>query len=53
MFWHSLMDEQPLTANSIHQFQELKNLGPITHIRFNIIPDGGVSRVRLFGKPVS
>lgn len=25
----------------------------ITHIRFNIIPDGGVSRVRLLGKPVS
>jgi|TARA_R110000850_G_scaffold55855_3_gene131973 allantoicase len=52
MFWHSLMDEQPLTADSIHQFQELKDLGQITHIRFNIIPDGGVSRVRLFGKPV-
>lgn len=52
MFWHTLMDEQPLTADSIHSFSELKDLGPITHIRFNIIPDGGVSRVRLFGKPV-
>jgi allantoicase len=53
MFWHTLMDEQPLTADGIHQFGNLKDLGPITHIRFNMIPDGGVSRVRLFGKPVS
>jgi|TARA_Y100001001_G_scaffold40320_1_gene35034 allantoicase len=53
MFWHTLMDEQPLTADAIHQFTELNDLGPITHIRFNIIPDGGVSRLRLFGKPVA
>ena len=44
---------QPLTADAIHQFTELNDLGPITHIRFNIIPDGGVSRLRLFGKPVA
>lgn len=53
MFWHTLMDEQPLTADAIHQFTDLKDVGAITHIRFNMIPDGGVSRVRLFGKPVS
>jgi allantoicase len=53
MFWRTLLNEQPLTADSIHQFSELNDLGPITHIRFNMIPDGGVSRVRLFGKPVS
>lgn len=53
MFWHTLMDEQPLTADAIHQFTELNDIGPITHIRFNIIPDGGVSRLRLFGKPVA
>lgn len=53
MFWPSLMDEQPLTADAIHQFSTLHDIGPITHIRFNIIPDGGVSRLRLFGRPVS
>lgn len=53
MFWRTLLNEQPLTADSIHQFSELNDPGPITHIRFNMIPDGGVSRVRLFGKPVS
>ncbi|MCV2219722.1 hypothetical protein, partial [Thauera sp. Sel9] len=26
-------------------------LGTITHVRFNIFPDGGVSRLRLWGKP--
>ncbi|MAM00147.1 allantoicase [Hydrocarboniclastica marina] len=51
MFWPTLMADQPLTADSIHQFSELIELGPITHIRFNILPDGGVSRLRLFGRP--
>jgi allantoicase len=27
----------------------LAALGAVTHVRFNIIPDGGVSRLRLFG----
>jgi allantoicase len=27
----------------------LIGLGPVTHVRFNIFPDGGVSRLRLFG----
>jgi allantoicase len=26
---------------------------PVTHVRFNIFPDGGVSRLRLFGVPVA
>ncbi|XOZ34565.1 allantoicase [Halomonadaceae bacterium KBTZ08] len=53
MFWQTLMPEQPLTADALHQFTELVQLGPITHIRFNMIPDGGISRLRLFGEPVS
>jgi allantoicase len=28
---------------------ELVDLGPVTHVRLNIYPDGGVSRLRLFG----
>ena len=31
--------------------RSLADLGPVTHVRFNIHPDGGVSRLRLFGKP--
>lgn len=53
MFWETLLPEQPLTADAIHSFAEqVRDLGPITHIRFNMIPDGGVSRLRLFGRPV-
>jgi allantoicase len=33
-----------------HFFEsELNALGPVSHVRMSIYPDGGVSRVRLFG----
>lgn len=50
MFWPMLLPEQSLTMDKIHTFaDQLHALGAITHIRFNIIPDGGVSRLRLWG----
>jgi allantoicase len=40
----------------MHKFDEtsgfIKPAGPITHVRISIYPDGGISRVHLFGKPV-
>ena len=36
--------------DAIHSFEGLADLGPVTHVRLNIIPDGGVSRLRLWGK---
>ncbi len=52
MFWPELLAPRPLTADSIHVFdQGLATLGPVTHVRFSIHPDGGVSRVRLWGEP--
>ena len=30
---------------------ELRAIGPVSHVRLNIIPDGGVSRLRLWGRP--
>ncbi|MBS0369217.1 MAG: allantoicase [Proteobacteria bacterium] len=51
MFWQTLLPEQKLTMDAVHTFTEqLAKLGPITHVRFNIFPDGGVSRLRLWGK---
>lgn len=51
MFWQSMLAEQKLTADAVHEFaDEVTDIGPITHVRFNIFPDGGVSRLRLFGK---
>ncbi|WP_208348516.1 allantoicase [Pseudaestuariivita rosea] len=52
MFWRDLLPRQKLQADFEHRFRdELIDLGPVTHVRFNIYPDGGVSRLRLFGKP--
>jgi allantoicase len=36
-----------------HYFEkEIKDIGPVSHIRINIHPDGGLSRVRFFGVKV-
>ncbi|MDX2422254.1 MAG: allantoicase [Amphritea sp.] len=52
LFWKELLPSQKLAMHQEHQFeQQLNSLGNITHIRLNIFPDGGVSRLRLFGKP--
>jgi len=49
--WKTLLPQQKLSADHIHEFgSEINALGAITHIRLNIFPDGGVSRLRIFGK---
>ena len=50
MFWQTLLPEQKLQMDAVHTFTELAKLGPITHVRFNIFPDGGVSRLRVWGR---
>lgn len=48
--WPLLLPEQPLHADARHRFaKQLARLGPVSHLRMNIHPDGGVSRLRLFG----
>ncbi len=50
--WPQLLAPQYLHADSVHRFAaELSDLGPLSHVRVNIHPDGGLSRVRLFGLP--
>lgn len=50
MFWRLLLPEQKLQADQTRSFQsELADLGPISHLRFNVIPDGGINRLRAFG----
>ncbi len=52
MFWQTLLPEQKLSMDAVHCFaEEIVQLGTITHVRFNIFPDGGVSRLRLWGRP--
>ncbi|GAB7531805.1 allantoicase [Pseudomonas sp. 3A(2025)] len=51
LFWRELLPSQKLNMHAEHAFSEqIKDLGPITHVRLNIFPDGGVSRLRLLGK---
>ncbi len=52
MFWPELMSEQKLKADAIHEYDSsaLKALGPVSHVKLNIYPDGGISRFRVFGE---
>jgi allantoicase len=49
--WPELLPAQPLGADCEHVFtDELIPNGPVSHIRLDIFPDGGISRMRLFGR---
>lgn len=49
--WRELLSNSKLQAHTRHVFvDEINDCGAITHARFNIYPDGGVSRLRLFGR---
>ena len=49
--WPLLLPEQPLQMDQQHYFREqLQAVGAVTHVRLNIFPDGGVSRLRLRGR---
>lgn len=49
--WPHLLAKEALEADSEHTFAPTADEGAITHVRINIFPDGGLSRLRLFGKP--
>ncbi|HEX7139711.1 MAG TPA: allantoicase [Vicinamibacterales bacterium] len=50
--WSELLPRTPLRAHARQSFEDLvRNMGDVTHVRFNIFPDGGVGRLRLFGTP--
>jgi allantoicase len=50
--WATLLPRTKLRANSSHLFRkELHPVGPVSHLRLNIFPDGGVRRLRAWGIP--
>jgi len=49
--WEEVLPNSKLRANHRHVFRKLQHTGVATHARFQIFPDGGVSRLRLFGSP--
>ncbi len=48
--WAVLLDEQKLGPDREHVFA-MEGTRPVSHVRLNIIPDGGISRLRLWGRP--
>ena len=50
--WPVLLPETKLQAHSEHTFRdEILPHPPVRFVRFNIYPDGGVSRLRIVGRP--
>ncbi|MEA2462694.1 MAG: allantoicase [Acidobacteriota bacterium] len=48
--WTELLPRTKLQAHTRHFFiDELLTDGPFTHLRLNVYPDGGVSRMRVWG----
>ena len=47
--WPPLLEESKLSADSDHWF-DANDIGAISHVRLDIFPDGGISRLRLMGK---
>ncbi|MDQ6608952.1 MAG: allantoicase [Bacteroidota bacterium] len=49
--WQTILPQQKLSADCEHEFiNEIINTSVFSHVRLTIYPDGGVSRLRLFGK---
>jgi len=50
MNWETLLPKTKLSADKQHYFeQELIHHNKLTHVRLNIFPDGGISRLRING----
>ena len=48
--WKTILSEQKLSADHEHSFtEEIESKDVFSHVRLNIFPDGGVSRLRLIG----
>ena len=47
--WKPVLARTKLQAHTRHWFDEVRDAGPASHVRFNIFPDGGVGRLRVYG----
>ena len=47
--WSELLPQTPLEPDAQHHWEGIA-ARPATHVRLNIYPDGGVARLRLFGR---
>jgi allantoicase len=51
MPWDTILPETRMSANKRHFFSgtALQHSGPFSHVRLNMFPDGGISRLRVHG----
>ena len=50
--WQLILPRVKLAADTRHFFRDdLADAEPMTHVRLSIYPDGGISRLRLYGVP--
>jgi allantoicase len=49
--WREILPPSPLRGDAENLFAVAAR-SPATHLRFNIYPDGGVARLRVYGEPV-
>lgn len=51
MRWDTILPETQMSANKRHYFtlSDLQAAGPFSHVRLNMFPDGGISRLRVHG----
>ncbi|MFN2492512.1 MAG: allantoicase [Pyrinomonadaceae bacterium] len=48
--WKNVLPRTRLQAHTRHYYEkEILDAGIVSHLRFNIFPDGGVSRLRVYG----
>ncbi len=54
MFWPELLGEQKTEMDKQHFYEGdvIRKVGPVSHVRVNMFPDGGISRVRIWGRLV-
>lgn len=49
--WTVILDKIKVQPHKLHSIKkEIKNTGPFNSVRITIAPDGGISRVRIFGQ---
>ena len=49
--WKLLLNKSKLHAHKKHNFlNKLMKKNKVNYLRINIFPDGGISRIRVFGK---
>ena len=49
--WEFILEEKKCSADNIHTFgnDSLMHQNQVSHVRLNIYPDGGISRLRVYG----